>query len=335
MAENVFVDSDGTLTIEPGVTVKVRRPDRHTNGFVPEVGLQVFGLLNAQGTPHAMIRFVPLFNKPEPYNEWDGISLNGTKPSRMTWTLVEYAGPGVDCSGPCLIAHCVFRYCHTGIWLSFGFDGDVRHNISSNNCYSGIRSQCTRPEATITDNILFMNGDGLDSWGDALAFADYNLFSSLNRSGNYKHDSMPGKHDIVANPLFSGQGGQDFNLSSNSPARHAASDGGDIGLDAGRWTMASARAEIDRWLDHGAREMLHSATLINGADSRDRCSILQQALAKARQPELHAKILCALGAALVGAGEYDAARKRLPTPSSARPRKAFPGGMRSPDRASW
>jgi len=156
MQEHVFVGKDGSLRIEPGVEVKaVRLTPSNTSLIDAYVGLHVNGSLHAEGTPQEMIRFGALSTTPDPYREWQGIVFGqSAKPSILKWAVVEDAIFGVDCYGSPLIAHCLFRKCHTGIYLESDFVGDVIHNISELNAYSGVRCKGTRSEATIRNNIF-------------------------------------------------------------------------------------------------------------------------------------------------------------------------------------
>ena len=130
MDENIWVARDGTLTIEPGVVVQVVRLAEPTSSIDAYVCLIVWGTLMAEGRPDQMIRFTAASEEPVKYRQWQGLVFQrGALPSILKWTLVRDAIFGVDAYGPALIAHCVFRDCHTGIYLQPDFAGEVVHNV--------------------------------------------------------------------------------------------------------------------------------------------------------------------------------------------------------------
>lgn len=317
VAENLFVASDGQLTIEPGVLVKVVHPPGAQIYSDEGVHLSVRGTLIARGTPDAMIRFTSASPKPQKGTEWDGISLSGSKPCILEWAIVEYPRFGVDCGGATLIAHCIFRNCHTGIWLNERFIGDVVHNVSAYNIYSGIRCRGTPAEATIRNNIFYKNGDGIDAWAGAFAYADYNLYWSgqQSRGSNYGDSNYrgmsPGPHDVVADPEFLDPENGDFRLSQNSPARCAGYHKVDIGLAADAWLKPSADQEVEKWLAKGARALWYEgwrAQYFGGGDAR---GCYEKALKLSMDPELKVRTLCSLGSVLTSEKQYDQARSVL------------------------
>jgi len=302
VADNLYVADDGALTIEPGVVVNVARPNdgANTSNF-DRVAIEVHGLLTARGTPTDMILFTSASPNPRVASEWDGINFFSTEPSVLTWSVIEYAGFGVDLYTTGLVAHNVFRKCHTGIYMENGFMGDVRHNVSTLNMYSGIRGNATGPFAAALDNICYRNGDGIDFWNGAIAYADYNLYWSVSRGSqgnmaNYSAGAIPGPHDVVADPKFASQAELDFRLASDSPAKGAASDGGDIGLDIESWSDAAAQNEIDAWLAGGARELWTAAAVAGRRRPGSPLDSYEQALRVTQDHELWAKILCSIGA---------------------------------------
>lgn len=316
MDENVFVADDGSLVIEPGVEVKVVRLTEDTSSIGAYICLRILGTLRAQGTPNAMIRFTSASDKPNKYREWQGIMLNdGSSVSVLKWVLVEDAIFGIDAYSPVLIAHCIFRECHTGIYLERDFVGDVLHNVSAFNAYSGIRCKGTRAEATIINNICYENGDGIRGWWDAVAFSDYNLYwsSKRNASAHYYSGMEPGAHDITANPCFVNPHENDFRLASHSPAKEMGYGNADIGLDISHWSEEAGEQENANWIANGARSLWHQGLEL---EQRSRPSVeeqYRQALKLSVAPELRDKIFCSLTRVLISKAEYSFARQILHT----------------------
>ncbi|MDO8587483.1 MAG: hypothetical protein Q7T82_10640 [Armatimonadota bacterium] len=318
MVESVFVAEDGALRIEPGVRVEVVRPeDTHkynTHGY----SIYAHGKLQASGRPDARIVFTSASATPENANEWGGIEFYGVQPNVLRWAVIEYAGFGVECNGSPLIAHCVFRNCHTGIWCFEGFMGSILHNVSMTSMYGGVSCNSVGANATIRDNIFYRNGIGINAWGNAVPYADYNVCYSGKfqsgcggggRGGGPTYQGMePGKHDLQADPKFVNPEKGDFRLAKDSPARRAGSSGSDLGLDAENWSERSAKMELDTWLAGGSRALWYKGMRddhSSGHRSRSRFpkrdsrqASYEQALALKPEPELRCKILCSLGRAL-------------------------------------
>ncbi|MHC4648332.1 MAG: hypothetical protein ACYTBJ_22975, partial [Planctomycetota bacterium] len=313
MDENVWVAKDGTLIIESGVVVKVVRLTEPTSLINAYVGLMVQGTLTAEGQPDAMIRFTSASEEPIKYREWQGLVFGrSSPPSVLKWTLIEDAIFGVRTHGSPLIAHCVFRECHTGIYLERGFVGDVVHNVSAHNLYSGIRCKGTRAEATIINNILYENGDGIRGWLGAVAYADYNLYWS-SKAGHHYSGIEAGEHDLSVNPAFSDVEADDFHLAETSPARGAGFKGADMGLFVRGWSEESTRLENEAWSGWGARSLWYASLAIARntrrlAEARRNC---EAALRKDAPLELKDKISCTLGQVLTMQKHYEAARQTL------------------------
>jgi len=313
MDENVLVAKDGTLTIEPGVVVKVVRLTESTSSINAYVGLIIRGRLMAEGKPDEMIHFTSAAEEPVKYREWQGIVFGiNCSPSILKWTLVEDAIFGVDTYGPLFIAHCVFRECHTGIYLERDFAGDVVHNISAYNLYSGIRCKETRAEATIINNIFYENGDGIQGWGGAVAYADYNLYWS-SRNRRYYSGMKPGEHDILVDPGLIDINKDDFSMLETSTTNNAGFKNADIGLYIRDWSEKSAREENQNWFSNGGRSLWYEGL----ASSRDQGKLrtaqkgYELALEKELPPELKDKICCSLGHVLTLQKSYWLAKLTL------------------------
>ena len=316
MDENVFVAKDGSLVIEPGVEVKVERLTENTSSINAYIGLEIIGTLRAQGTPEAMIRFTSASDKPNKYREWQGIGFyRGSSMNMLKWVLVENAINGVNASSSALIAHCIFRECHTGIYLERDFVGDVLHNVSAFNAYSGIRCKGTRAEATIINNICYENGDGIRGWWDAVAFSDYNLYwsSKRNASAHYYSGMEAGAHDVTANPCFVNPHENDFRLAGHSPAKEIGYGNADIGLDIRHWSEEAGEQENANWIANGARSLWYQGLELERRDQLSGEEGYRQALKLSVAPELRDKIFCSLACVLISKAEYSFARQILHT----------------------
>lgn len=316
MDENIFVAKDGNLVIEPGVEVKVVRFTEDTSSINAYVGLQISGTLRAQGKPDAMIRFTSASDKPNKYREWRGIVFSrDSSMNVLKWVLVEDGISGVNAYGPALIAHCIFRECHTGIYLERDFVGNVLHNVSAFNAYSGIRCKGTRAEATIINNICYENGDGVHGWWDAVAFTDYNLYWSSKRNASMRYYSgmEPGAHDITANPCFVNPHENDFRLANHSPARVTGYGNTDVGLDIRHWSEESGDQENANWIANGARSLWHQGLELERRDRSSAEERYRQALKLTVAPELSDKIFCSLARVQISNTEYSLARQILHT----------------------
>jgi tetratricopeptide (TPR) repeat protein len=310
MQENVFVARDGILTIEPGVEVKVVRNTASINAYVC---LNVSGTLRAEGTPDSMIRFTSASDKPDRYREWQGIVFaRSSLMSILKWAVVEDAIFGVDAYGSALIAHCIFRDCHTGIYLEADFAGDVLHNVSAYNAYSGIRCKGTGAEATIVNNIFYENGDGIDAWWDAVAYADYNLYwsSKPGATTRYYSGMEPGLHDITADPRFVNAQQDNFRLADDSPARGTGFRNGDIGLFAHGWNGKIGQEENVNWLSDGARNLWYEGLELE-RHGRPSAQKYRPSPEKSIGPELRDKIACSLARVLISQAEYPSAKQIL------------------------
>lgn len=314
MEKNVFVAKDGELTIEPGVEVRVVRLTEHTSSIGAYVCLRVSGTLIAEGTPDSMIWFTSASDKPNKYREWQGIVIDrNSSMSILKWVLAEDAIFGIDAYSSALIAHCVFRKCHTGIYLEKDFAGDVVHNVSCYNLYSGIRCKGTRAEATIVNNICYENGDGIRGWWDAVAYADYNLYWSSRGNTTTSHYSgiKQGEHDIKKNPMFVNPEAGDFRLDDNSPAIEAGYGNIDIGLYIRGWNEGFGEQENADWLSDGARRLWYEGLDLERRNSKAAVEKYRSALKKNVAPELRGKISCSLGRVLISKGEYSSAKEVL------------------------
>ena len=316
MDATVRVENEGTLKIEPGVVVRVTRATKAPSSIEDYTGLVVMGTLVAEGTPEAMIRFMPAAANPQRANEWRGIFLSSASPTTMLkWTIVEGAANGVDALGSALIVHNIFRDCGFGIFLQeTDFVGDVIHNVCARNASRGIMFSLTRSEASATDNIFYGNNLGMEALGNASPYADYNLcFAPPPASQGWCYMKMEhGPHDVQTDPLFVKPEGDDFRLATNSPARRAGHDQSNLGLDIENWSPENARRENERWLADGGRQLWIDGLRLEASRSPQAAQLkFESALKKPIEPELKDKVCCALGRVLTAQGKPEEAGQIL------------------------
>jgi len=316
LEENVFVAEGATLSIEPGVVIKVVRLTEPRTLINAYVKLHVNGRLLAIGRPDNMIRFTsysstlqPPFFQQHPNREWQGINFWRTSAhdSRLEWTIVENAIHGVKCYGSPSIKHNVFRRCHAGIYLERDFVGTVVHNVSTRNAWSAIRCKGTRAEATIVNNIFYDNGDGIDASADATAYSDYNLYWK-NRDGDYSRGMQPGPNDLFADPLFVDVDAEDYRIADDSPARGAGLNGADIGLFVRGW---KPEAEVCAPEPNPQSFWIEGLSLERRNSPSEAQSKYESALSLHPEPDLHVKLACGLARMLILQGEFDEAKRRL------------------------
>jgi tetratricopeptide (TPR) repeat protein len=333
MDENVFVAQDSSLTIEPGVIVKVvRLPRGPCNNFGGRITLNVLGTLVAEGRPDAMIWFTAASDVPAERDEWSGLRFRGgSSASILKWAVVEYAMGGVDAFGSPLIAHCIFKYCTHAVYLERDFVGDVRHNVIA---YSSNPIACTgtRAEATIINNISYAGFGGIHAWGNAAPYADYNLYWSSkikDEASRYYRGIVPGPHDLQLDPGFVDPPDGNFRLVRSSPARGAGlrhaekrprmirwmpltgPKESDMGLFIRGWSRDSAKRETDEWVSDGARSLWYAGLQVERKWPEEAQQYYEQALQRDVAPELRYKIVCSLGRVLVALGQYEQAREIL------------------------
>jgi len=323
MDENVFVAEDGSLTIEPGVMVKVVRLTENTQLIDAYVALYIAGKFYAEGTPDEMIHFKALSDNPIKYREWQGIIfLNSSFTNILKWTIVEDSIYGVEATGSPLIAHCLFKNCHNGMsFYNKEFIGDAINNISAFNEYTGCMCFGITAEANISNNIFYKNfSSGIECLWDAFPYADYNLCfwsKDVLDSRKYYLRIEPGIHDLYKDPEFLNPENGDFRLSKTSPARESGHKNSEIGLAIDGWTKDKAEKENQEWLADGARELWYSGLQIERANqiqSREKRNIDQllnaqikyeTALKKNLPGDLKDKITCSLGRVLVSQMKFN------------------------------
>lgn len=291
VTDNIYVDRESTLKIDPGVTIKFTKKSGG-NMYEGRLSLTVLGRLQAEGTPAQRITFTSASPNPQKAVDWSEIELDSYQPNILTWAVVRYGG-SIWVQGCALITHCLVEHCHSAIWIRDRAIAEVRNNVCVNSSYSGIRSQDTSQYCLITDNIFWNNGDGVDSWGSAKAYLNHNLV--FGNQNDYYHFAIPGTNDVRANPIFMNTSMSKYGLAPNSPARGAGTDGADIGLCEDKWTPQSALHEKQEFLDNGALELWLKSyySQYTGAQpiSIEYC---EEALQKASEPLLKDRIACYL-----------------------------------------
>ena len=295
VTDNIYVDRDASLTIDPGVTVKFTKK-AGSNEYDGRLSLSVSGRLQAEGTPSERITFTSASQNPHDAMDWQDIELNSDQPNILTWAVVRYGG-SVWVQGCALVSHCVIEHCHSAIWLRAGAMAEVRNNVCVYGAWSGIRSQDTSQYCLITDNIFWKNGDGVDSWCGGRAYLDHNLV--FGNTTDYYQFAVPGTNDVRADPKFVYAGKSDYTLASDSPARKAGTNRTDIGLCEEKWSPKSALAEKQKFLDHGALALFVKAlppACSCGCmpKSSNGIELCEAALRKSTEPLLRDRISCCL-----------------------------------------
>ena len=136
-----------TLTINPGVTVRISDTDKSRRGYAPlKCEFIVQGKLIAQGTETEPIRFISASSSPT-RKDWVGIRILGEQ-SKLEHVLVTGAENGIaNYSSSTLIKNAKFRYCHTGLSLHTTNSMNI-NKITAVECEVGISLENT------TDTIL-------------------------------------------------------------------------------------------------------------------------------------------------------------------------------------
>lgn len=319
--ENLYVTGDGILKVEPGVTVKFTKISDTINPQKELIGLNVSGRLLAEGTPRDLIRFVSTDPGTPQCNKWRGIQLGrGAHISILKWCWIDSAGFGIEPTGMQLIAHNVITHCHTGIWLAQGFCGTISHNVLAYHEYNGILCHTTGPEAYITDNIFYRNGQGIEGLWGASPYADYNRYwngQDEKSPGRSYTKIEPGPHDKLTDPLFDNPA-QDGFQHPKQPGQASDSPDGQIGLDAGHYGSPQAVAdETAHWLSGGARESLQQGLALEAEGRFNEAKMVYaEALGTEKAPthpakELSEQLNTGLGRALKELKEDNEAEKIL------------------------
>lgn len=311
MDDNVFVAGDGLLAIGPGVTVYVTHHTLPNHRFaLANIELVVEGRLEAEGSPEAMIHFLPPYAWGNHQRHWAGIKfVSKAAPSILKWAEVD--GGGVHCEqGPVLVAHCVLRGDLFGLELWRDFSGVAIHNVCTGNCY-GIRLETKHPEVAIYNNILWGNERmGLEVGGDS-PWVDHNLIQSPGELDRDVNQGEPGPHDLHVDPLFVNVAAGDCRLGEKSPARKRGMGNADLGLASESWSSRAAQEENERWLSGGGRQLWAEGLALEKEKPTQALQNFEAALAKPLDADLCDLVHLALGRTLNALGESEPAAHYL------------------------
>jgi parallel beta-helix repeat protein len=146
---DVFVESQATLTIEPGVVVE----------FVNDMTLVINGTLLAKGNETNMITFTSNNSNPVP-GDWKGIEFNYAKPeSEISYARIEYAYIGINIfnSSPKVVYNLIRDVNRTGIqvYKSTSYIGynSITHIVYSFASNKGI-NLISESDVTIEGNVI-------------------------------------------------------------------------------------------------------------------------------------------------------------------------------------
>lgn len=149
LSNDVVVNSNATLTVEPGVEVR----------FGGDFSLTVHGKMVANGTEQKMISFTSNKLDPAP-DDWGTIFVDERNQSSMLYCIVEYSKDGITIGdGSLILQNSLIFNNGKGLILNFG-DVVAIHNVISNNTESGIEIG-EADAVTIQNNTIQSNAEGI------------------------------------------------------------------------------------------------------------------------------------------------------------------------------
>jgi len=177
VTSNVTVNSGITLTIEPGVMVKI-------NGFY---SITVNGTLLAQGTSINPITFTSGSLTPAPGN-WNRITLSGpgSSASQLSYCTIQYAviALHLDNSSPALLTNITASNNGYGFYLDNNSSPTITQSTASTNGTAGFYLGAASPIITYSKAIN-NSGDGIQISGSAS-----NPNPTVNRSSLYGNGGL-------------------------------------------------------------------------------------------------------------------------------------------------
>ncbi|MEM3823528.1 MAG: Ig-like domain-containing protein, partial [Candidatus Bathyarchaeia archaeon] len=155
LSNNVIINPDVTLTIEPGVEVK----------FGGNFSLIVNGKLNAEGNINKTIKFTSNSLTPTA-GDWGTILFNGTASSLLKYCIIEYGKSGITVEdGSIDVENCVIKLnSQDGVTINGG-SVITRNDRVIGNLRSGI-FVAGGSQITIQNCEINSNGDGIALSGD-------------------------------------------------------------------------------------------------------------------------------------------------------------------------
>lgn len=149
VSNNIIVNPDVTLTIEPGVEVR----------FGENFSITVNGRIIADGTDNRMIRFTS-DNLNTSARDWGTILINGMQQSSITHGIIEYGTSGVTLESGSLSFQSNLVRSNSDGTLVNGGSIIIENNEITNNTVSGINI-AGDSQVTIENNVISSNGDGI------------------------------------------------------------------------------------------------------------------------------------------------------------------------------
>ena len=250
MIDDVEVLEGASLTIEPGVEIRILRPST-----INSLSFGVYGQLNADGTEENPIIFTPQVENAA-LDHWTGILFYSVSDpnSSLTYCEIDHAYKGIDIEGASpTISQCNIKSCsargisisddgapsihHNLIWLSntrglycYNASPEILNNTIVSNTGSGIYISGTDSEPLIQNNISCYNSQiGIFVSFSSSPSVNYNDAYG-NSVANYSGTSM-GSGGLAADPQMENYLNGQFELTTGSPCIDAGDPYGALDPD--------------------------------------------------------------------------------------------------------
>jgi len=153
IVEDVVVEPNISLTIDPGVTVR----------FHYGKNLVIDGFLYARGNSTHRILFTSNSENPNP-GAWGTIMLRRQESKHlMEWVIVEYGDKGIHIKfGLVTIRNSIFRWNNIGLYASDAGNIEARETLIINNALSGVHTDEFDCSVYLDKVKVLFNGVGLD-----------------------------------------------------------------------------------------------------------------------------------------------------------------------------
>jgi hypothetical protein len=155
VVEDVVVEPNISLTIEPGVTIRFRSGKN----------LVIDGFLYAIGNSTHRILFTSDSKYPNP-GDWGAIMLRRSESKHlMEWVIVEYADKGIHIKfGLVTIKNSIFRWNNIGLYASDAGNIKAQETLIINNVLSGVHTDWFDCSIYLDKVKVLYNGVGLDTY---------------------------------------------------------------------------------------------------------------------------------------------------------------------------
>jgi parallel beta-helix repeat protein len=177
VSDNIIVNQNATLTIEPGVQVR----------FGQDFNITVNGGIIADGTVDRPILFTS--NSPNASTgDWGTILISGTQQSSITNCIIEYGTSGITLnSGSLSLQNNVIASNLNGTVVNDG-SVTIENNMIVNNTVCGINIAGGN-QVTVENNTISSNGDGVVLTGNLTGTVDVTQNNiMLNSNSGIRHD---------------------------------------------------------------------------------------------------------------------------------------------------